>query len=99
MSKEKMLFNYRTSILKEQNNKYFLIEVIFDLSTKVEKYSSNIDNIDFRENKQPKGNTCGSFFKNPKINIDTFWINFPELYNKNLKTISAGFLIESAKLK
>ena len=99
LSKKDMLFNYRTSILKENNNKYFLIEAIFDLSIKVEKYSSNIDNIYFRENKQPKGNTCGSFFKNPKINIDTFWEKFPELYNKNLKAISAGFLIESSKLK
>jgi UDP-N-acetylmuramate dehydrogenase len=24
-----------------------------------------VDNIDFRENKQPKGNSCWSFFKNP----------------------------------
>jgi UDP-N-acetylmuramate dehydrogenase len=31
----------------------------------VEKYHSDVDNIDFRENKQPKGNCCGSFFKNP----------------------------------
>jgi UDP-N-acetylmuramate dehydrogenase len=35
------------------------------LSKKQEKYSSEVDNIDFRENKQPKWNTCGSFFKNP----------------------------------
>jgi UDP-N-acetylenolpyruvoylglucosamine reductase len=65
LSKKDMLFNYRTSILKQNNNKYFLIDTTFDLSTKIEKYHSEVDNIDFRENKQPKGNTCGSFFKNP----------------------------------
>ncbi len=65
MSKIDMNFSYRTSILKQNNNRQFLIKVKFDLSTLIEKYSSTVDNIDFRENKQPKGNTCGSFFKNP----------------------------------
>jgi len=65
LSTKDMNFNYRTSILKQNNNKYFLIEAVFDLSIKREKYHSDVDNIDFRENKQPKGNTCGSFFKNP----------------------------------
>jgi UDP-N-acetylmuramate dehydrogenase len=58
MSKKDMKFSYRTSVLKENNNKYFLVKSKFDLSTKVEKYHSDVDNIDFRENKQPKGNTC-----------------------------------------
>jgi len=49
-----MLFDYRTSILKQNNNRYFLIDTDFDLSKKIEKYSSKVDNIDFRENKQPK---------------------------------------------
>jgi len=65
LSKNEMLFDYRTSTLKQNNNKYFLIKTVFDLSTKIEKYHSDVDNIDFRENKQPKGNTCWSFFKNP----------------------------------
>jgi len=54
MSKKEMNFSYRSSILKEKNNKYFLINSCFDLSEKVEKYSSDVDNIYFRENKQPK---------------------------------------------
>jgi len=58
MSKKDMSFDYRTSILKENNNRHFLVKAYFDLSKKVEKYSSDVDNIDFRENKQPKGNTC-----------------------------------------
>jgi UDP-N-acetylenolpyruvoylglucosamine reductase len=48
-----MKFSYRSSILKTTNN-YFLINSKFDLSKKQEKYSSEVDNIDFRENKQPK---------------------------------------------
>nr|MDD3720198.1 UDP-N-acetylmuramate dehydrogenase [Candidatus Gracilibacteria bacterium] len=57
-------FSYRNSIFKEYE-KYFIINIKFNLSEKNEKYSSDVDNIDFRENKQPKGNSCGSFFKNP----------------------------------
>lgn len=59
-----MEFAYRHSILKDKRN-LFVISAIFDLSENREKYSSDVDNIDFRENKQPKGNSCGSFFKNP----------------------------------
>lgn len=63
-SKDDMQFWYRHSFLKE-NPHLFLISAIFDLSKKREKYHSDVDNIDFRENRQPKGNSCGSFFKNP----------------------------------
>jgi UDP-N-acetylenolpyruvoylglucosamine reductase len=62
--KKDMDFSYRNSRIKKEK-KYFIISAIFDLSTKIEKYHSDVDNIDFRENKQPKGNSCGSFFKNP----------------------------------
>ncbi|MCP4522858.1 MAG: UDP-N-acetylmuramate dehydrogenase [Candidatus Gracilibacteria bacterium] len=64
LSQENMNFHYRTSILK-QSKKYFLLKAKFDLSKKIEKYHSDVDNLYFREYKQPKGNTCGSFFKNP----------------------------------
>jgi UDP-N-acetylenolpyruvoylglucosamine reductase len=47
-----MNFSYRSSILKE-NNKYFLLKTKFDLSKKIEKYHSEVDNIYFREYKQP----------------------------------------------
>jgi UDP-N-acetylenolpyruvoylglucosamine reductase len=53
-----MNFKYRNSILKQNENKYFLIKAYFDLSKKIEKYHSDVDNIYFRENKQPKGNNC-----------------------------------------
>jgi UDP-N-acetylenolpyruvoylglucosamine reductase len=52
-----MEFNYRTSIIKNKE-KFFIISVKFDLNYLKEKYSSNEDNIYFRENRQPKGNTC-----------------------------------------
>ncbi len=62
--KSEMGFDYRTSFLKKSPH-LFIISATFDLSKKVEKYASEVDNIYFREYKQPKGNTCGSFFKNP----------------------------------
>lgn len=64
LKKEEMNFSYRNSKLKVEK-KYFIISARFDLSQKVEKYHSDVDNIDFRKNKQPQGLCCGSFFKNP----------------------------------
>lgn len=59
-----MHFSYRSSRLKEEK-KYCILRARFDLNERREKYSSNVDNIQFREEIQPKGNSCGSFFKNP----------------------------------
>jgi UDP-N-acetylenolpyruvoylglucosamine reductase len=53
MQKNEINFTYRNSLFKKTDN-YFIIKVIFDLNEKKEKYSSDVDNIDFRENKQPK---------------------------------------------
>lgn len=63
-TKADMNFSYRHSVLKEKRN-FFVISTTFNLSEVHEKYHSDVDNIDFRENKQPKWNSCGSFFKNP----------------------------------
>ncbi len=63
MNKNTSAFWYRSSIFK-QTEKYFIIKVRFDLSTLQEKYSTYVDNIKFREEVQPKWNSCGSFFKN-----------------------------------
>jgi UDP-N-acetylenolpyruvoylglucosamine reductase len=64
LDKNNMDFDYRNSIIKK-TEQYFIISAKFDLSILIEKYSSDVDNLYFREYKQPKGNTCGSFFKNP----------------------------------
>ena len=63
-----MNFSYRHSILKE-HKQYFLVSAEFDLSQKIEKYHSDVDNIYFREHKQPKWYSCGSFFKNPSKEV------------------------------
>jgi UDP-N-acetylmuramate dehydrogenase len=63
-SKNDVKFSYRSSIFKESEN-YFIIKAKFDLSSLQEKYSSDVDNIKFREEIQPKWNSCWSFFKNP----------------------------------
>jgi len=99
LSKKNMNFSYRTSILKQNNNKYFLVDTVFDLSTKIEKYHSNVDNIDFRENKQPKGNTCGSFFKNPSREysawylIEEVWLKWYKLGWAYFSELHANFLM------
>lgn len=64
LSCQDMHFDYRYSFLKD-HPEYFLISACFDLSKKREKYASNVDNIAFRKYHQPKGYSCGSFFKNP----------------------------------
>lgn len=63
LDKKSSDFWYRNSIFK-QIQKYFIIKAKFNLSEKIEKYSSDVDNIQFREEIQPKWNSCGSFFKN-----------------------------------
>jgi len=63
LDKNSSNFSYRNSIFK-QTQKYFIIKIKFDLSKVIEKYPNDIDNIKFREEVQPKWNSCGSFFKN-----------------------------------
>lgn len=63
LTKAQSDFWYRNSIFK-QTEKYFIIKVKFDLSFLEEKYASDVDNIKFRKEVQPWGNSCGSFFKN-----------------------------------
>lgn len=81
LTKEEMQFSYRSSYLKE-NNDLFIISADFDLARINEKYSSDVDNIYFREHKQPKGNCCGSFFKNPSRDtsagmlIESVWLKW-----------------------
>lgn len=96
---EEMQFSYRSSILKTKFPRYFLVRVRFDLSEKKEKYHSDVDNIYFREYKQPKGNSCGSFFKNPKIDLDAFFEKYSNLERGALKSMSAWYLIENSGLK
>ncbi len=99
LTKDKMNFKYRSSILKENNGHYFLVKATFDLSTKIEKYHSDVDNLYFREYKQPKWNTCGSFFKNPVVSLEWFKKDFPKYCSKDMKLVSAWFLLEQAGLK
>ncbi len=108
LEKKDMDFSYRNSKLKKEQ-KYFLISAQFDLSEKKEKYHSDIDNINFRKNKQPNGNSCGSFFKNPPWYIAQKQDGDEIIHEKQyalfrsqwyaLKKLSAGFLIEAVWLK
>ena len=109
LEKKDMNFSYRSSVLKEKD-RFFLVKARFDLSKKIEKYHSDIDNIDFRENKQPKWHSCGSFFKNPpgfvyKINGVDQIVTDIEIIKKlqqdgvELRNLSAGYLIEQVWLK
>jgi len=99
LSKINMLFDYRSSFIKNSNNRYFIISVKFDLSKKIEKYHSDVDNIDFRENKQPKWNTCWSFFKNPDKNnsawslIEQVWLKWYKLWWAFFSPLHANFLM------
>jgi len=98
LERKDMNFSYRSSILKN-SSRYFLIKVNFDLSEKVEKYSSDIDNIAFRENMQPKWNSCGSFFKNPSKEfsawtlIEKVWLKWFHLKTAYFSEKHANFLM------
>jgi UDP-N-acetylmuramate dehydrogenase len=97
-NKEQMQFWYRDSFLKKNWVDYFLINVKFDLSKKVEKYFSNINFVEFRVN-QPKWLTCWSFFKNPsKENpsgklIEEVWLKWYKIWWAFFSPIHANFLM------
>lgn len=98
IDKNNMDFEYRSSKLKKEK-KYFIISAIFNLSEKIEKYHSDVDNIDFRENKQPKGNSCGSFFKNPNKDqsawylIEQVGLKWYKLWGASFSQKHANFLM------
>lgn len=100
--KEEMQFSYRSSRVKKEK-KYFIISARFNLSEKKEKYHSDVDNIDFRENKQPKGNSCGSFFKNPLKDqsawylIEQVWLKWYKLGGAYFSEKHANFLIHDGQ--
>lgn len=93
-------FTYRNSIFKETNN-FFIIKVRFDLSKMVEKYSSDTDNIDFRNNKQPKWQSCWSFFKNPSKElsawkaIEEVWLKWFHYNTAYFSELHANFLMSN----
>jgi len=102
LKKDEMSFEYRSSKLKK-DKKYFLISARFDLSEKIEKYHSDVDNIDFRENKQPKWNSCGSFFKNPSREqsawylIEQVWLKWYQIGWAYFSEKHANFLMHDWK--
>lgn len=91
-------FSYRNSLFKE-TKKYFIIKIYFDLSNIVEKYSSDVDNIKFREEIQPKWNSAGSFFKNPSKEysawnlIEKVWLKWYTLWTAYFSDKHANFLM------
>ncbi len=104
-SKKEVNFSYRNSIFKENWQKYFIINAKFDLSKKQEKYHSDIDNLDFRENKQPKWKTCWSFFKNPSREnpawklIELVWLKWFKLWGAFFSEKHANFLMSDGTAK
>lgn len=97
-SKDEMNFSYRSSILKEKKY-YFLVSAKFDLSKKIEKYHSDVDNVYFRENKQPRWNSCGSFFKNPSKDrsagflIEQVGLKWYKIWGAYFSPLHANFLM------
>jgi len=102
--KTEMKFNYRTSIIK-QKWKYILLNSYFDLSKKIEKYHSSVDNIYFRKNKQPSWYTCGSFFKNPSKDnsawmlIEKVWLKWYKHNGAYFSSKHANFLMSDGTAK
>lgn len=100
LKKNEINFSYRNSIFKKTWD-YFIISAKFDLSKKIEKYSSDVDNIEFRDKKQPKWNSGWSFFKNPNKDLSA-WYAIEEVWLKWYKhnwvffsPMHANFLINS----
>ena len=101
-SKDDMNFSYRNSRIK-QEKKYCILRARFDLSEKKAKYSSNVDNIQFREAIQPKGNSCRSFFKNTTKDqsegylIEQVWLKWHQLGWAYFSEKHANFLMHDGQ--
>lgn len=99
LSHTDMNFGYRTSLLKQNEWKYFIVKICFDLSEKKEKYHSDVDNIYFREHQQPNGLSCGSFFKNPSREqsawylIEQVWLKWHKIWWAFFSQKHANFLM------
>lgn len=102
LSKKECEFSYRNSVFKK-TWKYFILKARFDLSKKVEKYHSDVDNIYFREHKQPKWNTCWSTFKNPSSEnaawklIENVWLKWYNLNWAFFSPLHANFLMSDGR--
>lgn len=98
IDKKNAWFDYRNSIFKKTWN-YLIIKAFFDLSQIIEKYPSDIDNIKFREELQPKWNSCWSFFKNPSREISAWklieeiWLKWYTHNTAYFSDIHANFLM------
>ena len=98
--KKDMQFEYRNSIFKKTWD-YFLIKVIFDLNIDIEKYFSKTDASYFRKVKQPRGNTCGSFFTNPSNEnpawklIEEVWLKWYKIWWAYFSDKHANFLMNN----
>lgn len=96
--RDEINFSYRSSLFKD-TQEYFIIKAWFDLSQKREKYSSDVDNIKFREEIQPKWNSCGSFFKNPSRDasagklIEEVWLKWYTYGSAYFSQKHANFLM------
>ena len=92
-----MNFWYRSSILKKDKN-LILLCCKFDLTKLLEKYSSSVDNLYFREYKQPKWNSCWSFFKNPDWEsawklIESVWLKWYRIWTAYISDLHSNFLM------
>lgn len=100
LTNAEMHFDYRFSILKN-HPEYFVTRANFDLGEIRQKYESDVDNIAFRETKQPKNPSCGSFFKNPSREVSAgFLIESVGLKGQGIggalwSDIHANFLISA----
>lgn len=98
LSKEDSEFSYRNSIFKK-TWEFFIIKARFDLSSLREKYSSDVDNIKFRQEFQPMWNSCWSFFKNISKElpawklIEEVWLKWFHYKNAYFSEKHANFLM------
>lgn len=99
-------FTYRDSLFKKTDN-YIILKAIFNIKQGNKKYmKEKFDNIIInRKGKQPYGYSCGSFYKNIKIdikNINKYNINLDEIEKfkkEDFYLIPAGWIIDSLNLK
>jgi len=104
-NKDYFKFDYRSSTVKSAKGKDIILRVHLKLTPaspeQIQKNTLELaETLKSRAEKQPQGQTTGSFFKNPTLKVDLKGKkNQKNTLKVNLKGVSAGYLLDQSGCK
>lgn len=99
INKDFLKFDYRNSLLKNTDNKFYIISMVLDLDWyKWDDDDKVVNSLEQRKKTQPRWATCGSFFKNPEWDfawrlIEEAWLKWKHIWWAVISDMHANFFI------